>query len=872
MAGQAPRQFNPATSSRSQVGEAAPAATTSAQPYQATAAQFSNDGRALAAIGSALSGFFGTAAKTAQDVGQILHREELTQIERENEALTQQAVVDQKTGRAADGSLMGRKAYASTYKAAAADSMAFDMAEGLKAHMADMPLDGSVDPKAYAEKFYRDQVAGGSGDIEYDSRLLYSFAKSTEQQIAQHNGMVQETQETQVLQTIHQDVTRKLQHQQGITSGQIAESYTRVLAAAHGNTVVANKHFVGMLGHAIQNDGQALAVLNGLQSNGWADANPADYLKLSSDAHANTNRVKTWQAGTEVQSWHQEFSAATAQAKAAGRVLSLDEVHQFTRRAQDIDGKHGVGTSAFHGLSEAMVNASKQKAGVNAVVAAYFGLFDGTNDGGMVAAAMGEEPGKLMTTYFDPAIPFIAQRVGTFPHLMKSVNGLGLVNPLVSIPASRDFATLLASKSMQTAAPGGMSDTYKTMLGNALMGTDPSAQATAFEFFKTYQDLAGPAMTGRMFNSAESAMRFAAVTQMTKLQMDPESAFKRLNLNPDDAKVYADDGTGKIDWRKVTGKPDIKPHEFQADLTTKLQKGLRESVGRDAFFGAPNLVMGSKEEDMMLGLAAWNMRDQYRLAGSVDDAAAVAAVVDQMKTRFVTLPGQGNTMQLISDPYGGRGRAMTDPVNTIDGRKVYAGFHIKNLHNELEDPISTYRQDVATFGKAFPGMVADGDEKRVSLAPPDTVSGLHQVMGANMMPIRFGPGQLLALPGGKTDTLQFHAGPNTAWGTGLGGKASQATKLPTDPKELKAFLDERLPPGFFAVPDGHSADGTQTVYSLQYGFRVVGDEADVKRRLKAGEEAENAANRRRAALKAQLPRDETKPAIFYPSIRPNGNP
>ena len=58
MAGEASRKFDPTPTRYADVGNTADAPSVNTNLYKATAAQYSNDGRALAAIGDALGSFF----------------------------------------------------------------------------------------------------------------------------------------------------------------------------------------------------------------------------------------------------------------------------------------------------------------------------------------------------------------------------------------------------------------------------------------------------------------------------------------------------------------------------------------------------------------------------------------------------------------------------------------------------------------------------------------------------------------------------------------------------------------------------------------------------------------------------------------------
>ena len=73
------------------------------------------DTSGIAAIGSALGSFFGSAAKTAQDLDAIEHQENLQGIRRENDVLAHAAAADQAAGRPRDPDMAKRWSYEATY-------------------------------------------------------------------------------------------------------------------------------------------------------------------------------------------------------------------------------------------------------------------------------------------------------------------------------------------------------------------------------------------------------------------------------------------------------------------------------------------------------------------------------------------------------------------------------------------------------------------------------------------------------------------------------------------------------------------------------------------------------------------------------------
>jgi len=345
MSGQQSRKFDPTPTRHADVGALADAPSVETNLYKPTAAHYTNDGRALSAIGDALGSFFNASQKALETVDQVNHQQDLVQIERENQALQKQAVVDQELGKPQNPAYADRHAYAGTYQVSAADAHAFELSEGLRAHMAKQPLDGSVDLNKTARDFFKEQVGSGTGNGDYDARLLSQFSKSAEQQIAQY----QEASRATILQNstneVIQQFTQRVLSHEGITTPQFAEMRERIGNLVHGDTAMRDKVLMSAIAGAVQNDGQGVGVLRAMQEPGLDKQEPEYFNRISGEVLKRTNAVKTFDAGMAVERFHQDMGLEKS--KYPHGILPPSRVLDFAQRAYAIDSVHGVGADKF---------------------------------------------------------------------------------------------------------------------------------------------------------------------------------------------------------------------------------------------------------------------------------------------------------------------------------------------------------------------------------------------------------------------------------------------------------------------------------------------------------------------------------------------
>lgn len=779
-----------------------PAATVRTDQAQAVAAQVQGQGSALNAIGGALSGFFGTAAKTAEQVAEIEHREDLVEIDRQNEARKQQGLADQAMGRERDPGLSQYQAYKGAYDVAVADSTANRLAQDLAVKLRDMPNDGSVDPKAAATEFLKGEIGPGTGDAAIDGRMVWAAKRHADLLVAQKREVIAQTAEANIAETITNDVTGKMLSQKGVTTGQVEVWHKQFVDLAKGNLPAADKMFEAALGNAIQNDGHAMSTLAAMRESGYAKRNPDSYLRLSEKAFHQTNRIKSFKAAEEVQSLNGEFTAAAAEYHNAGLVLPSSVFLEFLNRAKVIDSNHGVGQAAFPWMTQAAFRENiKKQAEVNTILNTLNGVH-ATGDLRQSVNEAGTEVGKEVNKHFVPATAqWIQQNANRFPNLNRTMTSAGLPQPLADVESAREYGRMLASPKEQSAFAYNVDDTTKGIISAGLMGSDVNEAIKAVTLLNEVAN--GPnadLMLKGLVGDKEQA-RFDVIRRMASTR-DIETAVRATVADKDLEKEMANEqDSGTINFPKLLRDPERKQTEIDNDIQSRAGERLKERIGRDDWFGELNAnISGSALKALNLSIAD-HLREQSRtLKGGTkpDLNAAIDFAVKKTAQTFVPLPVQGNTMALVKDPYGGRGRSPDREIATYNGVRVYSGARM-NVGGREEDPLETFMKvDRKALHKLLPGFLGDSEDSgsydSIYLLPPDAKSGLHPVMKPGGEPLMFQPGQKATFRNadGKDETLM----------------------IPKDRKEASVLLAQKLPKGFFPL------EGAGGVFRVQYGYRL----------------------------------------------------
>lgn len=812
MPGQREGRFNTGPGYRApSLGTAQPTERT--QQVQPRAAHYEADSSGISGLGNTLASFFNLGAKTTEALLEIDHKQELVKIERENKALANQATADQAAGKGPNPDYQSRHAYQGTYTNAAATESARQAAESVRERLRSMPLDGSVNPRDIAEEQFRTEFGPrGTGDAAFDAAWVNAFRHAVEPQVIQAGEMVAKTVETNKFETIKADAINTLLDPAKATPGAMQDLQNRVMVLSRGNQMLADQQMEHIVTAAFMNDGNTTAILNSLKTNGYADRNPDAYLRLSEAAFNRTNAIKTWQAGTDVEQWNSDFDATL---RANNGFMPLQDLMGFAHRAFTIDSKHGVGADRFNArLQQAWAQSAKTQADVNIVLTS---LQTG-RPAALLAAENGVEISKVMEKHFDPALAqYVAMNPNLFPELSKAAPGQ-MVNPLVSPAAAREYAKAIGMPAFVNAAPGGQSDTYKTMMGNALLGTDPATATNAVHALAQYEALNGPEMTRRLVRSDDEWNAYIAAKTSGK---EYTTYFTGRNENPSDTKTLDAAYSGNLDWTKVLGKPTLKRDEVAAEITKAQDAALLKSVGRDGWFRDPAVTMSDRMRREYDAKMAVFLSEQRRTGGSLDLQEAAKHVVASLKTEATALPGQGGSLVLYPKARGMGGEVRDQPIRLANGKHAYAPGKLRNYANEEEDTLDTWREDMKALPKSLPGVLhingAEVDSDKLFLDAPGAsgIPGVHTVMAPGGQRVAFVPGRPLTVE--KTTTTPLIVT------KGVGGTRTEKVNepTPTDPVEFEKYMAAKLPKGFHLIPN-HAGDGS-VFYTLGYGFRLKKD-------------------------------------------------
>lgn len=769
---------------------------------QAVAATVQGQGGALSQMAGALSGFFGTAAKSAQQISEIEHNEDLVEIERQNKARADQGLADQAMGKERDSGLSQFQAYKGAYDVAVADSTANAMAQELAVKLRDAKNDGSVDPHALATEFLKKEIGPGTGDPAVDGRMVWAAKQKADVLVAQKRELIAQTAESNIAQTITDDVTGQMLSQKGVTPGQTDAWYGQFLSLGKGNIQVADKMFEAALTGAIVNDGHAQSTLAALRESGYAQRNPDSYLRLTEKAFHQTNRIKSMRAGEEVQTLNGEYTARAAEYHNAGLIMPAEEFLGFMSKAHDIDSRHGVGQAAFSWLNAGAFRQSMQKkAQVNTILNTLNGV-QATGDLTQSVNETGTELAKEIKANYVPAsAAWIQQNQTRFPNLNKTLTSAGLPQPLADVESAREYGRMLASPKEQSAFAYQVDDTTRGQINAGIMGSDVGETIKAVTLLNEVAN--GPnadlMLKGLVDDKAQA--RFDVIRRMAATR-DIETAVRATVSDKDvEGEMAREQETGTVNFPKLLKDPERKQSEIDVDIQSIAGERLKERIGRDDWFGELNTnISGAALKSLNLSIAD-HLREQSRtLKGGTkpDLNAAIDFAVKKTYQSFVPLPLQGNTMSLVKDPYGGRGRSPDKPIARYNGTDVFSGARM-TIGGREEDPVETFMQiDRKAIHKTLPAFLGDkedtGSAESIYLLPPDAKSGLHPVMKPGGEPLILSPGTKTTFRNaeGKLENLE----------------------IPKDREAAAAFLAQKLPKGFFPL------EGAGGHFRIQYGYRL----------------------------------------------------
>lgn len=783
-------------------GDFADASTTKTDLYRPTAAQVRGDGQQIAALGEALGSFFNTTARTLASVNQVNEREELIQIERENQALSLQGGVDHATGKQKDPRYLDRQAYAGAYETAAADDHALDLNEGLRAKFAALDLsDPNLDLHKMAEDYYRENVGNGTGQGQYDARLLQRYTSASQSLVQQYGEGQRSTIQSNARAELIESTTRQVLSPTGITTPQLADARERLTYLTHGDRATADKLLMTALSGQ-QNAFQGDAILRSMQDLGMDVNEPDLFNNISGQVWKNQSSVKTRDAGIAIQNWNLDLAAERANYPSG--ILPLDRVMEFASRAQAIDGVHGVGIQRFN-IEQLMEQSAKQKVRLSGIEGLITGRF-GNADLAMASRANGDS--SVAETLRKDFQPFVnsSRGLGADPVFNATRDDLGNVRPLMTAESSAKFGrwSALLFERFGGIAPWDKETTQRVAAG--LMSNSLDSIKNSYLTLRALRDSGVSRDHLSQFFGGDAAAEghFNALDAMVLAGTSIEQAAKFQVEHPFDAKKLGDaakggDVAGMI--AEVLGPVSGAKRQDIIDEINKAQKAaILDSSGRKKWFGSVNIGLSHGDARVLLGSAlrtAMLWREAGH-AGSVKDlmTAAVGGA-----GKWVVYPGAGGGLTAYRSSFGDLGMSLAAPINhsgpmsTEKGyRPIMAfGARVLNLAGEVEDTLATFREDSERAIKAFPGkFTGDYDKFYVDRQGPDGLSLLHD---ANGMVPAFRPGESVTLDG-------------------------KAVKVPVDPQAAAEFFwDHFQDSGFMFKQDGAPGPDGQT-WQAYYAPRV----------------------------------------------------
>lgn len=831
MSGQRLQRLNSTPGQHSAIGSEVPAPSTRTATYQATAARYTDDGRGMAALGTALGSFFNAGAKTAETVAQVQHREEMVQVKRENEALSRQGGADHKLGKPMDPANADRRDYFEAYQTSAADAEAHRLSEGLREHLAAQRTDGSVDFAQAAEDFYRKEIGKGTGDPVYDARMLSQFSRAAESMVSQFS----EARRSTVLQnstgSMREEIARAIVAPEGIKGPHLSELTDRLLTVTHGNTEHRDKLLLSIIEGAVQNDAQGASVLTALQELGYEQREPEFYARVDEAILKQTNRVKSFEAGVAVQTWAHDLIAAKG--NYPDGVIPMEKIVEFQDRAFAIDTAHGTGHAPFDALNTEFLRSVKRETSVNYFVSGFTGKF-GTHDGGAIAVAHGKPESAVLRDGYEPGLAQVVEALAPsmpgLKDLAATKNALGLLEPMNTLASATAFARLNLTPEYRAAAMDTLSDRLKDVAGLPLLGRDANASFVSYSYYDTLRQGGMTAdQLRRYFPSDDAANRFYAISGLANSPMGLRGAIKFLADNPIDAQKFATvHKTGKVNLSELAAQygSSIRPQDFDGKVHKGRAKAILSAADRDGFFDGSDVGLDSAGIAQFDTLVAHQLMIQGATRGAVDVDAAIEQAGKVLAGKYLVVPGFNGIPQAFQDPFDGAGRHIKQPLNEAADHPlsiskgyepIYApGVRIVNAMNAEEDTLSTWNSDAKEAHKLFPGKIrphADllvGRPNKAGLSPVTDVAGT---------PIVFYPGEKVAFRTGAAPLIDVFRTSRS------NKKGLESVDVPADPDDAAAFFREKLPKGWFAIATGG-------VYQLHYGFRVEVGQKELEQRIK----------------------------------------
>lgn len=814
----------------------------------------------LAAIGDAISGFFGTAARTLETVDEIDHRVQVVKTQRENDALQLQASADAQAGVAPDPGKLDRFSYLGTYDRATAVNIADKTVQGIAKRAAQLKTDGSESIEPVIQEMVAAEFGKGTGRPEFDEAFLSQVRRKTDQLAYGFNEQVRQTQRANLRTNYVASLAVEMKDGTLFREGRLAELVTEATSLHDGDAERGRAFFAQTLAAPITSEAEAVGVLKAFTTSftpdgkTLADAYPDLYLKVDREA---LGRIASSQTLEGREAW--ASLDANIDADMASGALTLQSLRGHAQQALLNRRKLG-GLGEFdrmlNKIAGIRMDLAKKQAGANL----FSAVLESNMAGGNVrlseaAAANGVEVTQVMTKMFDTGIAdFVTTRADATPNLAKTAQG-GVLRPLATPEASFEFGRLTSDPRFVRSVDGGWSNTYRSTYAQAITGADPASAVNAFRGYAAYERGAGLEHALRLM--PEDARRLYLGARSYAAMGRPVEGFFQTRLDNRELADTLIEGAakhGSYEWPKLLEDPRLNRGETEA----KVDRGVLDAV-RDAM-GYSGKVHAANDDDMnaLRAEVVQALVLQRQAGGKPDLDSAVKSVADLVRGRFSIVPGRDGNGIVRRDPFGGAGLQLDHPVSApgpdgprrvvYNGQPAYGAGIVKNALGEDEDTRKTARdEDFPALAWRFPGKVAGGAQ--MSLGAP-LAAGMLQVQASDNRPIIFAPGETFTgrMP---RDPQGFERDDPSKAAFGIYPQAKRSGPVtrsgvtekfvvPADTTEARKFLADRLPPGFHVVDMSIAG---QTVFTLGYTHRVkVGHAEAAARRAQSQADYEKAAD------------------------------
>lgn len=780
-----------------------------------------DEAHGLASIGASLGNFFGAAAKTAESLQEVEHRENLVAIQRENEALEIQGKLAAEGGADVTPEQAERWSFQSAYSRTLAERDATELGAKWADVVRNAPKDGSFDYDAEGRAFIEREVGGGTKNPVYDQTLLATLSRQSAVLKHQHDDGVYRTQRTNAANAFIDATVARLQGNT-VNAASMDGMATEALAITQGNVQEADQLVGAALVKGITNRRQAQAVVFGFADSEYGKRNPALAATITDNAWKQIAHTQTLDAYQNVQRFRHEAAAIMANPNATmGDVASLAE--------QVIDSAYNRGAEQEHNaildqLQGWVAQTFKVKAEDNHWLnnvrngRGYLGTL---TEGGVSASDYDKTHTRGLSA-------LVTAEAGTYQALNATRDGNGGLRPFTNANAATQFAQVITRPDVVAASRDPLPAVFKDQLEQALMSDDPPQAANAYRFLHEVRKVKGEDYAARTVGS-ETFRRFQDLDAAAGGSMRIEDVVADLAANKDRTKDLRDIREGNLDWHKLA--PNLG--KDRATAAAKVDEAIGEAVLKDQglqggwFTSDPTVsVPDARLRQRLQSEVASSLRGQIgRGRGEPNLEQAVTEAMTRMRGRMTTIRGNDGALQLIELPYGpNEGRAVRHPLNMVGGRPVYAAGRVETFDGQAENTNDNTRTDFGFLAELLPRYSTSGvamSQDQLSLGQPEAGvehKGLFEVKLGNDAVV-FEPGQTLTMPvpNGNRELFKFA---DRLFGGLLKEPTSETpVTLPKDPQKAKDVLNEAFSQtGFFAVVD-HV--GTTQVLRLVYGPRLT---------------------------------------------------